>query len=80
MPTCTDFEISYMQFHRPYKGCRNINHNYVNRFGHDWDPHCMKMDETLFGCAEKVKNFATIYLVDISKVPGVTSKAFLITC
>ena len=58
----------------------STNYNYVNRFGHDWDPHCMKMDETLFGCAEKVKNFATIYLVDISKVPGVTSKAFLITC
>ena len=39
------------------------------RFGHDWDPTCMKMDETLFAIAEKVKNFATIYLVDITKVP-----------
>ena len=27
------------------------------RFGHDWDPTCMKMDETLFAVAEKVKNF-----------------------
>lgn len=35
----------------------------VIRFGHDWDPECMKMDETLFGIAEKVKNFAAIYLV-----------------
>jgi len=30
----------------------------VIRFGHDWDPSCMKMDETLFSIAEKVKNFA----------------------
>lgn len=35
----------------------------VIRFGHDWDPECMKMDETLYGIAEKVKNFAVIYLV-----------------
>ena len=40
------------------------------RFGHDWDPTCMKMDETLFSIAEKVKNFAVMYLVDITKVPG----------
>ncbi len=24
------------------------------RFGHDWDPNCMKMDESLFAIAEKV--------------------------
>ena len=41
----------------------------VIRFGHDWDPQCMKMDETLYNIAEKVKNFAVVYLVDISKVP-----------
>ena len=41
----------------------------VIRFGHDWDPSCMKMDETLFSIAEKVKNFAQIYLVDITQVP-----------
>lgn len=29
----------------------------------------MQMDEVLYKCAEKVKNFATIYLVDITKVP-----------
>ena len=41
----------------------------IIRFGHDWDPTCMKMDETLFSIAEKVKNFAQIYLVDITQVP-----------
>lgn len=62
----------------------------VIRFGHDWDPSCMKMDETLYGIAEKVtdlfvvscilissctlshaqvKNFAVIYLVDVTEVP-----------
>lgn len=29
----------------------------------------MKMDETLYGIAEKVKNFATVFLVDITEVP-----------
>ncbi len=38
------------------------------RFGHDWDPTCMKMDETLFSIAEKCKNFCVIYLVDITQV------------
>ncbi|OZJ05720.1 hypothetical protein BZG36_01437 [Bifiguratus adelaidae] len=41
----------------------------VIRFGHDYNPECMKMDETLYGIAEKVKNFAVIYLVDITEVP-----------
>uniref|UniRef100_A0A0K0FKK6 Thioredoxin-like protein n=2 Tax=Strongyloides TaxID=6247 RepID=A0A0K0FKK6_STRVS len=41
----------------------------VIRFGHDWDTQCMKMDETLFKIANKVKNFAVIYLVDITQVP-----------
>lgn len=41
----------------------------ILRFGHDWDPECMKMDEVLHGIAYKVKNMAVIYLVDISKVP-----------
>ena len=39
------------------------------RFGHDWDPECMKMDEVLYKIAELVKNFAVIYLVDITEVP-----------
>lgn len=32
----------------------------------------MRMDETLYGISEKVKNFAMIYLVDITKVPDFT--------
>lgn len=41
----------------------------IIRFGHDWDPTCMQMDEVLYSIAEKVKNFACIYLVDITEVP-----------
>ncbi|CAN0269890.1 unnamed protein product, partial [Phaeothamnion confervicola] len=40
----------------------------VLRFGHDYDPTCMQMDEVLAGIAEDVKNFAAIYMVDISEV------------
>mmetsp|Transcript_51079 Transcript_51079/g.103868 ORF Transcript_51079/g.103868 Transcript_51079/m.103868 type:complete len:143 (+) Transcript_51079:238-666(+) len=41
----------------------------IIRFGHDWDPACMKMDETLYHVADKIKNFAVMYLVDITQVP-----------
>ncbi|KAJ3378094.1 Thioredoxin-like 4A [Entophlyctis sp. JEL0112] len=41
----------------------------VIRFGHDWDSQCMIMDELLYSIVEKVKNFAVIYLVDITDVP-----------
>jgi U5 snRNP protein, DIM1 family len=41
----------------------------IIRFGNDWDPQCMKMDETLYAVSEKVQNFAVIYLVDITQVP-----------
>jgi len=41
----------------------------VIRFGHDWDPECMQQDECLFAIAEKMKNMAVIYVVDISEVP-----------
>ncbi|GBM32216.1 Thioredoxin-like protein 4A [Araneus ventricosus] len=41
----------------------------VIRFGHDWDPTCMKMDETLYKIAQRIKNFAVIYLVDTTEVP-----------
>ncbi|VDN97287.1 unnamed protein product, partial [Rodentolepis nana] len=41
-------------------------------FGHDWDPTCMVMDETLFQIAELVKNYAVVYLVDIAQVPDFT--------
>ncbi|EAY08192.1 hypothetical protein TVAG_307980 [Trichomonas vaginalis G3] len=39
------------------------------RFGRDTDPMCMKMDQMLASCAEKLKNFVVIYAVDIIKVP-----------
>jgi DIM1 family U5 snRNP protein len=41
----------------------------VIRFGHDYDPQCMQMDEVLFNTAEQLKNFCVIYLVDIKEVP-----------
>uniref|UniRef100_A0A452YHF8 Thioredoxin-like protein 4A n=1 Tax=Aegilops tauschii subsp. strangulata TaxID=200361 RepID=A0A452YHF8_AEGTS len=43
----------------------------IIRFGHDWDETCMqvRMDEVLSGVAETIKNFAVIYLVDITEVP-----------
>ncbi|KAL7303124.1 hypothetical protein TKK_0004335 [Trichogramma kaykai] len=44
----------------------------VIRFGRDLDPECMKMDEVLFNIAEKVQNFAIIYLVDLDKVRDFT--------
>lgn len=40
----------------------------VIRFGHDYDPQCMIIDETLAAISEVVQNFAVIYLVDITKV------------
>ena len=41
----------------------------VIRFGHDWDPVCIQMDETLFKCQQLLANFAVIYVVDITQVP-----------
>ncbi|XP_038976188.1 thioredoxin-like protein YLS8 isoform X1 [Phoenix dactylifera] len=56
----------------------------IIRFGHDWDETCMQgktrptrpgledtpcMDEVLASVAETIKNFAVIYLVDITEVP-----------
>lgn len=41
----------------------------VIRFGKDDDPTCMVQDEVLMSIADKVKNFAVIYLVDIEEVP-----------
>ncbi|KAL8273293.1 hypothetical protein Esti_002794 [Eimeria stiedai] len=43
------------------------------RFGHDFDPECMKMDELLFKVAEDVKNFCVIYVVDTTEVPDFTT-------
>lgn len=41
----------------------------VIRFGKDYSPECMRQDEVLYRIADKVKNFAVIYLCDIEKVP-----------
>uniref|UniRef100_A0A7S3HTG9 Thioredoxin-like protein n=1 Tax=Spumella elongata TaxID=89044 RepID=A0A7S3HTG9_9STRA len=39
------------------------------RFGHDYDPECMKMDEILYSVAESIKSFCIVYLVDVKEVP-----------
>jgi len=49
----------------------------VIRFGHDWDSQCMTMDETLYSVAEKVQNFAVVYLVDITEVPDFNKVSWL---
>ena len=41
----------------------------VIRFGRDRDEECMAQDEVLFKIADRVKNFAVIYLVDLDQVP-----------
>jgi U5 snRNP protein, DIM1 family len=41
----------------------------VIRFGRDDDATCMVQDEILVSIAEKVRNFAVIYLVDLEQVP-----------
>ena len=41
----------------------------VIRFGHDSDPTCMIQDEVLASRTDTVKNFAVIYVVDITEVP-----------
>lgn len=41
----------------------------VIRFGHDYDKDCMLQDEVLAKIAEDIRNFAVIYLVDITEVP-----------
>jgi len=41
----------------------------VIRFGRDWSADCMRQDEVLYRVADRVKNFAVIYLCDIDKVP-----------
>jgi DIM1 family U5 snRNP protein len=40
----------------------------VVRFGHDADSVCMQMDEVLASVADLIKNFAVVYLVDITEV------------
>ena len=45
----------------------------VIRFGRDQDTTCMVQDEVLMRIADKVKNFAVIYLVDLDEVQDFTS-------
>jgi U5 snRNP protein, DIM1 family len=41
----------------------------VIRFGRVGDPDCLRQDDVLSKIAERVKNFAVIYLCDIDAVP-----------
>ncbi|KAH7068968.1 thioredoxin-like protein-like protein 4A [Paraphoma chrysanthemicola] len=45
----------------------------VLRFGSDAAPECMAMDEHLYKIADRVKNFAVIYVVDKDRVPDFNS-------
>ena len=35
----------------------------VVRFGHDWDPTCMQMDEILYKMADKVRQVVSIIII-----------------
>jgi len=45
----------------------------VIRFGRDHDSGCMRQDEVLYKVADKLKNFAVIYLCDLDEVPDFKS-------
>lgn len=45
----------------------------VIRFGKDGHPDCLRQDDGLAKIAEKIKNFAVIYLCDIDEVPDFNS-------
>ena len=40
----------------------------IIRFGRDGDPDCLRQDDVLSRVAEKVKNFAVVYLCDNQEV------------
>lgn len=42
----------------------------VIRFGRDVDKSCMEQDEVLCNIADRVKNFAVVYVCDIGKCVG----------
>lgn len=44
----------------------------VIRFGRATDAETMRIDEQLYKIADKVRNFAVIYLVDLDRVPDFT--------
>ncbi len=37
----------------------------VIRFGYDWHPQCMEMDELMYKVGHKLSKFVTFYLCDI---------------
>ncbi|PMD64596.1 4A/4B type thioredoxin-like protein [Hyaloscypha bicolor E] len=39
----------------------------IIRFGRNWDPDCMRQDEVLYRIADRVKNFAVIYVCDLDQ-------------
>jgi len=39
----------------------------VIRFGRDSNPDCMRQDEILYRIADRVKNFAVVYLCDLDE-------------
>ncbi|KFY06567.1 hypothetical protein V492_07960 [Pseudogymnoascus sp. VKM F-4246] len=41
----------------------------VIRFGRDYSEDCMRQDEVLFKIADRVKNFAVVYVCDLEEVP-----------
>ncbi|OJJ82541.1 DIM1 family thioredoxin-like protein [Aspergillus glaucus CBS 516.65] len=45
----------------------------IIRFGKDGHPDCLRQDDVLAKIAEKVKNFAVVYLCDIDEVPDFNS-------
>jgi DIM1 family U5 snRNP protein len=45
----------------------------VIRFGRDADPDCMRQDEVLYRIADRVKNFAVVYVCDLDEVPDFKS-------
>lgn len=42
------------------------------RFGRDHNPDCMRQDEILFRIADRIKNFAVVYVCDLDAVPDFT--------
>ncbi|KAL2308060.1 hypothetical protein Nmel_001059 [Mimus melanotis] len=47
----------------------------VIRFGHDWDPTCMKMDEVLYSIAEKVNRSCLFVLSSVFPMDCLESEA-----
>mmetsp|Transcript_102208 Transcript_102208/g.197870 ORF Transcript_102208/g.197870 Transcript_102208/m.197870 type:complete len:143 (-) Transcript_102208:139-567(-) len=39
------------------------------RFGRDFSPECMKMDEIIYSAVEEIKSCCIVYLVDVQEVP-----------